>query len=283
LNLLGQVAPSVTTSPGSGAAPGNTALATQESHEYDGRFQIAEAFRNGSVLSFEYDYRTTLQAGNPAPFLWRLGNAKYTRKMSRYAAVRLGYGYGQARDGLTAGGAAVINQNLDVGLDYARPLSSSRRTRFSTATGSAIVTDRGVRYYRLMIDSTLTREIGRSWNANINYHRGVQYVEGVAGPIYADTVQARFGGLVTRRLSVKTSAGYSNGDIGLTATRSGYTTYSGTADMRFAISRELSIDVQYVNYHYDFGQGAPVLSGIPSTLSRQGLRVGLAGWLPITR
>jgi len=178
---------------------------------------------------------------------------------------------------------AVKNQNVDVGIDYARPLSFSRRTTITFGSGTSIVTDQFRSYYRVLADAGLTREIGRTWSLNGTYHRGVQYVEGLGGPVYADTVQMQVHGLVARRLDLGMTGGYSNGAIALSTVDSGYVTYTGAVTLRVALSRLVALDTQYAYYYYDFSSQATVLPGIPGRLRRNSLRVGFSGWFGLLR
>ena len=267
----------------------DNALTTRQSREYDGRFQIAENLGRRTSLAFDYAYRVTTFGESGEPFQWQLANGRFIRNLTKNAALRVGYGYGQAQEGLQWDSAsiptrnAVLTQNIDIGMDYKRPLALSRRTSVNFASGSSIVTYQGTRYYRLLADASVIRELGRTWNARAVYHRGAQFVEGFAGPLYADIFQFRVGGLITRRFDFGVSSGYSNGVVGLSATDRGYLTYSGLADLRMALTRTLSFNAQYLSYHYDFDRGTPLPFGVPRTLNRQGLRFGLSGWLPLSR
>jgi hypothetical protein len=283
LNFLPSAAPPAPSSlpPSAPAAPlRDGALASLSSSELDGRVQLVERFGTRSSLTAGYAYRYSRFTGAPAPSRWQFGNASFSQGLSRYVALRLGYGYGEDRDGLHPQSAPVTSQNIDLGVDYTRPLSRSRRTTLGFSSGSTVIAYQSVRYYRFLADASLTREIGRTWNARITYHRGIQFVEGISSPLYADNIQTRVGGLLSRRVEIGLSGGYSNGQVGLSATDRGYRTYSGAADLGVALSRSLSLRVQYFRYYYDFG-GAVLPGGVPSRFDRQGVRLGISGWLPL--
>lgn len=280
-NLL-SVSPSEPRTPGAATGIGVDALTTQVSRDYAGTAKLAQDWGGQSAMTLSYEFRRTQLGAIPSPFLWQVANSAFTHKVTKYGALKLGYGYGKAREG-AADSAATINQNIDIGIDYSRPLSSTRRTSFAFSSGSSIIGNLGVRYYRMMGDATVAREIGRSWNAKATYHRGLQYVEGIAAPLFADTGQLRLGGLVTKRFDVAVTGGYSSGQIGLSAVSSDYVTSSGTAEVRFALARSLSVAAEYHYYRYDFGQSAAIPAGIPSVLRRQGFRIGVSGWSGLIR
>jgi hypothetical protein len=267
----------------SSAATRDSALSRVQSQAYDGRVQISERVGTRSALTASYAYRQTRFDDNRDPFRWQLANGSLGHHLTKYATLRVGYGYGQEYAGVRAGDPPVVTQNIDLGVDYARPLSASRRTRLAFASGSTVISYQGDRFYRLLADASLTRELGRTWNASVAYHRGIQFVERFAAPLYADNMQLHLTGFLSRRIDVSASGVYSNGQIGLSTTDSGYVTYSGIADLNVALARMLSVHAQYFYYHYDFDRAAALPFGVPSTLNRGGIRFGLSGWLPLLR
>lgn len=262
----------------------DAALTTRTSFGYSGNVSLIEQFSPRSAFAVDYAYRYTRFSTGAERFLWQLAHTRFTHHLTRNASLRLGYGYGKGQYGVQSGGTPVESHDLDVGIDYSRALAFSRRTRLNFGSGSTIVrAPTGALDYRLNADATLNREIGRSWNVNLSYHRGVQFIEGFAEPSYADTVRLQAGGLLTRRLSVGASGGYSAGELGASAERQRYGTYTATSDLRLAISRTLSAYAQYTYYHYDFAGAVVLPFEVPRALNRQGLRLGIAGWLPLFR
>ena len=112
--------------------------------------------------------------------------------------------------------------NIDIGIDYAKALSVSRRTHFSFTTGSALfyvnqgitnVSDRQLNF-ALLGTANLTHEMGRTWTSSIAYRRSLDFHEGFADPFLAQSVSADLRGLLSRRLSFASGAWYSSGVIG---------------------------------------------------------------------
>jgi len=246
-----------------------------------------------SRIALDYSYRLTSLADRGVPYFSQNLNALITRGLTRYAALRLGYGHGRSSgiidvDGRTttvrgAPQPLLTTHNVDVGIAYSRPLSRSRRTAFSFSTGSSVISDGDDSQYRLLLSATLAREIGRSWVANVDYRRGVTLIEGIAGPAYADTVRVRFGGFIARRVDVGATTGYAKGYVGLTTATGSYATYAETADLRIALSRNFSFVTEYGYYHYDFDPIVDLPFGIGHSQNRQSIRFGISGWLPIVR
>lgn len=211
-----------------------------------------------------------------------LVGGRLTHQVTRHASVRAGYAYGEGLYGFYTEAGPVRNHNIDIGADYNRALSVSRRTTFGFAFGSAVIANEQDRLFRLNGDASLTHEMGRTWTARLTYRRGVGYVEGFSQPFFSDSVSADLNGHVSRRLEFNALAGYSTGEIGFVAS-SNYDTYRGSLRLRFALSRLLATYGEYFYYHYEFPPHVSLPAGLPRSLDRQGARVGLSFWLPLLR
>jgi hypothetical protein len=259
------------------------ALTARKSHTFDGRFGFSEKVGGASVLAIDYDYRYTQIAGASDPFRWQLINGTFTSPLTKYSALRVGYGYGQSQWTFVKDSQSIASHNIDLGVAYARPLSQSRRTAFGFSPGSTVLADHGSTYYRVLVVANVAREIGRTWLADLGYHRGVSFIEGFAGPTYADSVHLRIGGLISKRIDVRATSAYSNGEIGLTRNGGDYITYSGVGDVRIALNRRFSFVTRYEYYQHEFDQRIAVPFGIGNSVHRQSIRFGVSGWLPIVQ
>lgn len=261
----------------------DAALTAHDSHGYTGRFGLVEQFTPRASLTVEYEYRYTRFSASAQPFIWQLGRARFSHRLTRAAALRVGYGYGTGQFGQLAGAAPLVTHDLDLGIDYSRALAFSRRTTINFGSGSTLVPSaQGLGYY-LNADASLNRQMGRTWKASLIYHRGVQMAEGIAEPLYADTAIVRLGGNMTRRLGFTVNGAYSTGSVGLAAANRRFTTYTAESDLRIAITRILAAYVHYMNYRYAFDDAAVLPFDLPSLMNRQGLRVGISGSLPLMR
>jgi hypothetical protein len=257
---------------------GTDALTKRESLTHFGTVDFSRVTTRSS-LTVGYDYRHTRFSDTANPFLWQLASSTFTRKLTKYGGLRLGYGYGETHDGLRPKSPVVGTQNIDVGLTYNRQLSAAHRTAVSFSSGSTLVTYEANTSYVLVLDANVARALGRNWIANGGYHRGVTFIEGFAGPVYADTVQLRVAGRVMKRLELGVSSGYANGQQGLSTASRGYATYSAATDVRFALNRQLWFTTQVGYYRYDFDGAAPVPLGLSRTLGRRSVLIGLTGLL----
>ena len=97
-----------------------------------------------------------------------------------------------------------------------------------------------------------------------------------------DSANVGVAGLWTRRVDVAVSANYITGTDGLGQGSARFDSYSASARVRRALTRTLAGYVEYLFYHYNFDEAADRPVGLPRTFNRNGVRVGLSLWLPLT-
>jgi hypothetical protein len=173
--------------------------------------------------------------------------------------------------------------NLDVGVDYSRALSFSRRTTVSFATGTTAITDGQSTHYQAIGNAQLNHEIGRTWRATISYDRAFQFVDTLLEPVFYDAASAGVGGLVNRRVRVQLNARASLGRIGVGSYRvnNDFDTYQGIATVAIALSRYIDFGVDYSIYRYRFDSGAVLPIGIPRNIERQSVAAHIDVWAPL--
>ncbi|HXH06106.1 MAG TPA: hypothetical protein VNI83_05885 [Vicinamibacterales bacterium] len=240
------------------------------------------------TLSFDSGYRRTDVDGEVVGFsdlvAYDVGGA-YSHGLGRDVSLRLGYTY---REGQYFDTVRARQHDLDAGIDYNRPLSRSRRTRLALGFGSTVIEGPPfgspsavvVRQYRARAHAGLTHHMGRTWTLGAVYRRGGHLVEGIPAPFYTDSVTVTLGGFLTRRADLTASAAYTAGDVwGQSATA--IETYTGDLRLRVGLTRTLAAFAEYLYYYYDFARAPELQGALPPRLRRQGVRVGLAVWLPV--
>jgi hypothetical protein len=252
-----------------------------DSYQYNGGASISKSVGRHSTIASDFSYRSTKFANSAQPFFWRQLGVHYSHNLDEHLALRLGYAYGLQQDSIRVDLPETVNQNLDLGVDYGRAISRSRRTHLAFSSGSSIVNYLGKQYFVVTGNAVVRRELGRTWNASLTYNRGVQFVEGLTGPLRADSFQTLLSGLLSHRFDVSAFAGYSRGQLGLGSTDPGYDTLQAGTSLRYAFARTLSFQAEYQYYMYDFSQGARLPPGVAPTTNRNSVRIGLTGWLPL--
>ena len=199
--------------------------------------------------------------------------------LTQYASLRLGFHRQQA----TYGGTREMPvDSYILGLNYSRPLSVSRRSTLNFGGGSAVVATQNGRRAELIGHATLTHRVSRAWVVNATYNRAVGFVDGFATPALTDSVFATLDGNVHRRVILKGTIGYSDGNMGQAGTNSPrYTTYSAGARATLLLYRGLAGFADYIYYRYHFDHVLVLPFGMPSQLNRQGIRIGVMYNVPL--
>jgi hypothetical protein len=208
---------------------------------------------------------------------------------TRNTSVRVRYHYLTGNLGYGAG-ASTDENGLDVGMAYSRPLSATRRAFFSFSVGSSAVTTSGApaasqlagRLYRATADGMLGYQF-MGWEARGSYRRGLEFVPGLVQPVFTDGFTADITGLMTRRLDVALSGGYSQGASALTQNALQFDTYRASVRFQFAVAKSTAVHAEYLYYFYDFAGEAPLPLGVSPRLQRNGVRVGLRLLIPTLR
>jgi hypothetical protein len=206
--------------------------------------------------------------------------AVYRKNVSRYMALRAGYGY----DEPTYAGSvrSVQIHNIDTGIDYARPLSFSRRTTVRFAVGPTLFDRDDVKFYRVQAAASAIHDFGRTWSVTGVYNRGVQFVAIVPEPLYATTVSLSTGGLIGgRRLQFLAHAGYSSGQLVLSPSGGHLDTAFGTSSLQWAFTDRLALHGSYSYYRYRPTTGLGIPLELRQDVDRQAFRVAVRMWLPV--
>ena len=233
-----------------------------------------------STVSARYGRRTASFSSGIPDLTNQEAGAFFGRGVTRYATLRAGYIYEDGEYGSTDQRSRFRQHNLDVGLDYGRQLSFSRRTTFAFGTGSVFLTGgRGNRFH-LIGSASLNHQMRRTWTAALVYHRGVEFVQGFGAPVVGDFLNATAWGTLTRRLEARASVGYAMGHIERESDE-GYQTYTASTSLQFALSRWAALSSEFTHYRHQFDLTAVSLPGVPLELDRFSARVGLTFSFPL--
>jgi hypothetical protein len=217
---------------------------------------------------------------------YQYGGFRFTRDIARGIAVRAGYGYrkGNFANSTVEAEDTAETHEIDLGVNFARQLSFSRRTTFSFSTGSTLFEVDGSRNFTIVGDAALRHQFGRSWLSSIAYNRNVGFITNFSGPVLSDNATVRLDGLLGDRVNVSLQGGLSAGRVGYGASEgelSTFKTYSGTATMQYAFTANLASYVQYAYFYYDFPR-SPDLP-VNGEFNRNSVRAGLSVSVPLLR
>jgi hypothetical protein len=207
---------------------------------------------------------------------------RFTRKLSAGLGLRIGYNYTRTLYGNQQQLAGY--HGLDTGVDYNKTLSFSRRTSLSFSTGGSATKYQGSTHFNAVGSATLNHEIGRTWQFNAAYNREVGFFETFGSPFLYDSARVSLGGLIDRRWSFHSSASVVLGALGFgtTASANRFTSYYADAGLSRALTRFVSLGVDYTFYRYGFGETPTLLPpGYTRDMNRNSVHATVNAWLPI--
>jgi len=239
-----------------------------------------------------YGRTDTLYVHDPYNYSTQGAGGAFGHGLTRHLTLRAGYEYGTANYATPTTRPRGMHI-IDLGLEYSRALSVSRRTQFGFTTGSALYSSNVPAIegagrdlsYRFIGTANLTHEMGRTWTALLSYRRGLDFHEGFYDPFLSDAVGATLNGLFSRRVKFAAEGNYSFGTLGFNSD-SHYSSTSTSSQLQFAINRTLAAYIGYFYYRYRFDQLDPFVVVDPrfaQALERQGARAGLMATVPLIR
>ncbi len=172
------------------------------------------------------------------------------------------------------------SHDLNVGIDYHRALSFTRRTTLAFHTGSAILRREHGTSLRAIGEATIRREFRRSWAAEGGYSRRVLFLEGFEQPAFADSATFNVSGLLTRRLDVALSGRYAVGEIGLAVRSNPFDLAMATARLRWSVGSHVALFMRGGYFYYEFQDNAGLPPGLARVLNRPTAQAGVSLWVP---
>ena len=233
-------------------------VARQPTLSTTGNVSISRALTSRSTLNAYYTaHDVTFLGGNSEGFgdqLSQTVGARYSHSINRYVSAHAGYGscrsmYGDFND------EPVTSHNIDVGVDggYAREFQIARRTTFYFDTRSGVFVsdqlsgddtfDAATRFF-VGGSAALAHRWGRSWQAEARYDRTAGFTAGFRDPVFSNRASATVRGVPLPRVDFIASVAYIIGEVGFTSADRGFTTTTGTAQLRFGLFRNLAVYAQ---------------------------------------
>ncbi len=231
-------------------------------------------------LDLSYGYRRSDSKSGAQDFSMQSGGGRLGYILGKGLGLHAGYGYSQSVYQLTVGESRYQGHNIDVGVDYSKALSISRRTTFGFTTGTSGFNDGTTTHYNLVGTAHLTHEMGRTWSAGLAYQRYVAYTETFRAPALTDDFTGSVGGLLSRKTQVQGGVGISRGDVGFTPANN-YSSAFASGGARFAINRYSGVSVSYSYYHYLFADDIALAPGLLRHTNRQSISVSIDFWAPL--
>jgi hypothetical protein len=273
---------------GAGRPPLDYSVAARPSVVYSTTFDGGYDLSRRTHLALGYSFRGLdfTERSDDGRLHEHAAHAGINKDVTRHWRVGGRYVFGQGNNRYTGDGVQTTRHGGELTVDYRRALRSGREVTVGFAPGySRLVTETQVDGRRVDRRGTASVRAGvdvaRDWTLTGDYRRGLRQIPGLRRPVFADDVQVGVSGLVARRTDVSATIQYSEGDP--SSSRSRYTTLGGTSDVRFALSRNAAVTVQYIYYRYRFGPEAELPEGMGRRFDRHAARVGMQIWVPLHR
>jgi hypothetical protein len=212
----------------------------------------------------------------------------YQRSIGRRSSLRVFY---RGADSEFVEQTALVRptrtHTVEAGYDHDRQVSRTRRMAFGFGAGATYV-DTVFSVTRQRLDYVMpsgfanTRlDIARTWSIWADYRRAVGVLEGVTAEAFmTDAAIVRVGGMIGSRTELVVSGAYSNGAGVIPQSESRFETYTGTAQVRFMVTRWWSALVSQNIYSYQL-HGFDLPEGLLPRLNRNATRVGMTFQLPL--
>jgi hypothetical protein len=253
----------------------------RDSYRYGGNVGMRVSVTNRSSINLAYGHAQTSSSEDFFDMQVRSARASFSYGITQNASFTAGY---SRYEGMyeRPGARDTLAESVNVGVNYRKPLSITRRTFLQFATGTAATENlEGNRTLRATGMAALSHQIGRTWAARADYRRGVGYIEGFNDPVFSDTTGAGVGGLISRRVEFSSDVRYFRGTTTLQSSGPPFETYAAWLRLRTGLSQSLAAYAEYFFYHYEFEDASTRPLGAASRYSRQGVRVGLSLWVPL--
>ncbi len=263
-------------------APGSEVSSTLTQ---DASVQIAQQVARGTSVMGTFFYRRARLAGTTFERSSRTITVGVSQRVSRYLALRAAYGRG-----LSSGGEETADETytydfsshiIDVGIDFLRPWSLTRRTQLDVRTGTTALSDGGRTQYALTGSATLSHEVGRTGLLAATYARQADFLETLRAPAISDTATLQWSSLLGRRVELRASTALSFGTIGLGSNGSDYRASASRAGMTVGLNRYLGLTVDYAYDRYRLDDVRAIPVAFNGHFNRSGIRAVVDVWAPV--
>jgi hypothetical protein len=262
------------------------ALATDEygvvpekNRTLDGTVTVTDQYAKASNFGASLGWRTTrFPAETQGDVDMWSAKGTFVHRFTRSLSFESAFGREEARYKLTSL-PPMVNDIVDVGLDYGSEVPLARRTSFSFAVRPSMLRRVGSTNFRLNGSAQAIRGFGRTWSSSLAYTRSTEFVAGITAPLFWDSLTASINGLIATRVEwwAKMSAAHGEEGSGL---RGAITEYTGSSRLTIAITRRIAAYGQFTYYHHEIPPGLAAFE-LRSLIARQRVSAGISLWLPL--
>jgi hypothetical protein len=209
------------------------------------------------------------------------------RGLTRSLDLRLGHTVRLVHTEQQSQAPSLTAHDLDLGVDYHRARSFSRRTSVTFSSGAAAITTEGLTQYMITGTGGLQHRISRTWTAAAAFDRRLNMIEGIPQPVIANGLTTTVGGLFGRRTGLRLRGSLMDGRVGVpvsAADRAAQTsaagfgtikTYTTEARVFYTLWSGWQWYAEQFYYQHELSNPGILSQGVPASLTRTGVRTGV--------
>ena len=230
-------------------------------------------------LSYRYDIRDFRD--DQGDYRTHVAALSYDRNVGRRKSVRVSYDYTDSEFLGAVGSAPSQSHSLHAGFSLVQRLSRSRGLTVSFGVGATHMVQRPTE--GVALEAVAPTGFGRlgidwaqTWSASVDYRRAFSTLSGLSAETFTtDTALIQAGGGLTRRAAVTFSLAYAEGQ---SSWRQGaaYDNYTGTSQLRLALSPQWSAIVGHTYYRYSLPVLESIVGNLPPRFTRNSIHAGLS-------
>jgi len=249
-------------------------------NSFDGSLGFTSLYAKHSSLSLSASRRSTqfVQSelndfdANGFRGVWRRG-------MTRSTALRVEYERASVRfSGRTE---TVLQERINAGLDFTRPLSLGRRTTMSFDTQTLIVKEPELgRRYRLNGGVVINRWFGKTWALAAQARRTTDVRPGFLDAVNSELGGLNLSGMLAKRVELIGLIQAGRGIFGFDADAPRFTTGNAAAQLNIALTRHFAVFVSQTFDYYEIPPAASVVAPV-TQYARNIFTVGISTWIPV--
>lgn len=249
---------------------------------YSGGARVGYRTSSRSSLDLSYNVQYGVLSGLDLNSKMQAVGGSFRRWMTKTLGLRVGYYYQEAKypSLLQTADDRFRWHNIDVGVDYARPVMLTRRSSLDFSVGSAVLQNTQGRFYNVLGGGILKVDLFRTWHVSGGYQRGLSFVSGFTAPVFADSALGEVRGGLGARMAFQGSVTYSQGSVGFGGGGRNLRSYRGLAQVTRLVSRRFAV---FGDYFYDrnaFNGSVLLIPGATDGWTHHGVRGGLTFRVP---
>jgi hypothetical protein len=251
----------------------------EKNRTLDGAVTVTDQYAKRSNVGGTFAWRTTHFPDNTQSDVdnWS-ARGTFAHRLTRSLSFQSSFGREEARYKLTSL-PPIVNDMIDVGLEYGNEVPLARRTSFSFSVRPSMLRQAASTSFRLNGNAQMMRGFGRTWSSSLGYTRSTEFMAGITTPLFWDSLTASINGLLSTRIEWSARVGAAHGEEG-SGLRGTITEYTGTSRLTFGITHRMAAYGQYTYYHHEIPPGLTAFE-LRSVTARQRVSAGITLWLPL--